>query len=308
MSTLALVLCLAGGTDIEELGRKYDFTWTCDPGTGRHVIKADGLTLVVVPGMSLALLNGTPTRLVSPAVIENGRLRLPPDLTDRIKAEAAVKASKGVDPRVVDRTPPPPKAEAALRGFKIAIDPGHGGIHTGYVGRAHLMEKEINLDVSLELREILASWGATVIMTRQSDRHLDTRIDEDLDERVDMVNAARPDLFLSIHTNGVANPEPRGYEVWVPKNATGGRAAASDEIADLIRRELRKVWGSEDRGTKDEKNLRVLNGTRAPAALVELEFVSNPWVERKLNDPAVRRQLAEAIGEAVRSWCLRRIR
>jgi N-acetylmuramoyl-L-alanine amidase len=63
------------------------------------------------------------------------------------------------------------------------------------------------------------------------------------------------------------------------------------------------VWGaSEDRGTKDEHNLRVLKGTRCPAALVELEFVSNPGVERLLSQPGKQRDLAAAIAEAARKW------
>jgi N-acetylmuramoyl-L-alanine amidase len=184
----------------------------------------------------------------------------------------------------------------------IAIDPGHGGIHTGGKGNNGLMEKDINLGVALNLRDLLQSWGAQVVMTRQNDRHFDTQVDEDLDARVHIVNSAQPHLFLSIHTNYVPTPGPRGFEVWVPR-CTGARDRDSRALAELLRDQLGGVWGAnEDRGTKDEHNLRVLKGTHCPAALVELEFVSNPGVERLLGQPGKQHDLAAAIGTAVRKW------
>jgi N-acetylmuramoyl-L-alanine amidase len=80
------------------------------------------------------------------------------------------------------------------------------------------------------------------------------------------------------------------------------RGAASRDLAALIRSELGNVWDSEDRGTKSEHNLRVLKQTHCPAALVELEFVSNPQAERLLASREHRSKLALSLGEAVRRW------
>ena len=189
-----------------------------------------------------------------------------------------------------------------LAGTTIAIDPGHGGMHTGGKGNNGLLEKDINLGVALNLRDLLQSLGAQVVMTRQTDRHFDAQVDDDLDARVHIVNTAHPDLFLSIHTNYVPTPGVRGFEVWVPR-CTGARDRDSRALADLLRDQLGGVWGpNEDRGTKDEHNLRVLKGTHCPAALVELEFVSNPGVERMLGQPGKQHDLASAIAAAVRRW------
>jgi N-acetylmuramoyl-L-alanine amidase len=145
-------------------------------------------------------------------------------------------------------------------------------------------------------------------MTRTQDGHFDNQVDDDLDARVQIVNAAKPDLFLSIHTNYVANAAPRGFEVWVPR-CNGQRNQQSRDLADFVRGELRAVWGaSEDRGTKDDHNLRVLKGTHCPAALVELEFISNPAVERQLGQPSKQRDLAMAIAEAATNWAARHLR
>jgi N-acetylmuramoyl-L-alanine amidase len=303
---LGLWLGAAGSPDLEELGRRYDISWTCDPATGRHTIEADCLKIVAAPGFGVAIVNGAPVKLSAPATLIGGRLILPPELAERIEREAAVKGPPSMltmRPKPATPAPRPPKSMPAC---KIVIDPGHGGLHTGYVGRGGLMEKDVNLDVSLELAKILEDMGATVVLTRTTDRHFHSQVDDDLDERIRIVNSIRPDLFLSIHGNGVSNPEPRGFEVWVPKNARGPRDRDSREIAQFIRGELGGVWGREDRGTKDERNLRVLNGTSCPAALVELEFVSNPWVERQLARRETRVKLAEALGESVWKWILRR--
>ncbi len=293
-------------TDLDEMGRRYDVTWTCDPATGRHMIEADCLKIVAAPGLHVAIVNGAPVKLASPAALVGGRFILPAELAVMIEREAAVKAPPSLLPPKVAPPAAPPAARRSLPPCKIVIDPGHGGVHTGYVGRRGLMEKDVNLAVSLELARILREWGAAVILTRSDDRHFYPQVDDDLDERVRIVNSHRPNLFLSIHANGVANPGPRGFEVWVPKNARGSRDRESREIARLIRGELQDVWGNEDRGTKDEKNLRVLGGTNCPAALVELEFVSNPWVEERLARREVRVKMAEAIAEAVWRWFVRR--
>jgi len=212
---------------------------------------------------------------------------------------APATASAPPRPAVAKPAPAPPRP---LLDRTIALDPGHGGPFTGAVGRAGLMEKDINLDVALQVRDLLESWGAKVVMTRTSDHSTSETLDADLTERCRVVNRARPDVFLSIHTNFTQNPVPHGFEVYVPKNAPGGRDRDSRMLAGLLRERLGDVWGSCDRGTKDDRNLHVLNGTLAPAVLVELEFVSNPRIEEQLASPSVRRDLADGIAKATLGW------
>jgi N-acetylmuramoyl-L-alanine amidase len=308
MSILIALSLAAGGVDLEDLSRRCYFTWTSDAGTERHVIKGERLTVAFVPGLDTAVVNGVPVKLILPPTIEAGRVKLPLDLANRVE-EGCPFPAKPPPPakELVKRPPPPPSAPPppVLPRCRIVIDAGHGGIHTGFVGRTGLMEKDINLDVARELRKILANWGAEVVMTREDDRHFSSNIDEDLGCRVEIVNRANPDLFLSVHTNGVErNPAARGFEVWVPL-PLNERGVRSRQLAELIRGELGGVWGSEDRGTKDEHNLRVLKGTHCPAALVELEFVSNRAAEAQLSSHEHRMKLARALADAAREWLTR---
>jgi len=313
MITLALsLLVLTGIADLDELARRHDVQWTCEAATGRHTLRCGSTTLVFAPGLQSALVNGSPIPLGMPVTVDGGRIKLPPELARYVES-APLRLPPGAMVRtpVVKPVAPPAKEDPKARlmaGVKIAIDPGHGGMHTGGKGNGGLMEKDINLAVALNLQKILVSWGARVVMTRMQDGHFDAQVDDDLDARVHIVNAAKPDLFLSIHTNYVANANPRGFEVWVPR-CGGQRNAQSRDLADLLRKELGDVWGNtQDRGTKDDHNLRVLKGTSCPAALVELEFVSNPGVERQLGNPERQRELAMAIAEAAHNWALRNLR
>lgn len=308
MSILVMLLSLEAGVDLDALARRYDFAWKVDSATGRHTIHSGELTLVVAPGMKTALVNGKPRQLKHAPVISAGLLKLPEELAGLVKKNANVPEGllRPLPRRMPVAKKTTPKPNRKIPPCKIVIDPGHGGKYTGYVGRAGVMEKDINLEVSLKLAKLLESWGATVIMTREEDRHFSAELYEDLAHRVSVVNQENPDLFLSIHTNGVKNPSPRGFEIWVPKNARGSRDSESRRAARLLRAGLVDVWGPEDRGTKDQSNFYVLRNTRCPATLVEIEFVSNPFVERRLALSSVRTKIAEVIAESVRKWAVQR--
>jgi N-acetylmuramoyl-L-alanine amidase len=301
----ACLLFLSGIGDLDDLAKRHDIQWSCDAATGRHTIRSGSTTLVFAPEFRSALVNGMPITLFTPVTIENGRIKLPPELT-RLIENAPLRSARPIvtAPRTSAPAPAPEPSprKGTLSGVRIAIDAGHGGIHTGGKGQTGLMEKDINLGVALFLQKILESWGARVTMTRTADVNFATHVDDDLDARVNIVNGSRPDLFLSIHTNYVSTPGPRGYEVWVPR-CNGQRDRQSRALAELLRGELGDVWGqNQDRGTKDDHNLRVLKGTACPAALVELEFVSNREVERQLGRSSKQQELAMAIAEAARNW------
>ncbi len=99
-----------------------------------------------------------------------------------------------------------------LRGRRIVLDPGHGGFFPGALGVDSLTEKEVNLGVALDLRDLLAAAGAQVLMTRDTDRDYltpaDSSLRADLAERVRRANAFAPDLFVSVHHNADPGGSP----------------------------------------------------------------------------------------------------
>ncbi|MBI2932671.1 MAG: N-acetylmuramoyl-L-alanine amidase [Planctomycetes bacterium] len=286
--------------DLETLAQRYGLTRVTDSATGREILRDRSVTLVLAPGLATVLWNGQARPLPRPVRIAAGRVVVPPEVEELLSGRTPralptpTPAIAKTAPRSVGRTPRP---------FRIVVDAGHGGRHTGGKGRHGLLEKDVVLDVALRLRELLQSYGVDVVMTRTTDAHFDFEVDDDLARRVDIANRARPDFFLSIHANWVIGPQARGFEVYVPRHMERSRSG-SLWMAREIESQFKDHLDTENRGVK-EAGFRVLRGTRAPAVLVELEFISNLQGERELGDPAHRRKLAGLLFEAVKRYISR---
>lgn len=186
-----------------------------------------------------------------------------------------------------------------LAGKRIAIDPGHGGPDTGAVGPTGLTEKEVNLSISLTLRERLETAGAEVVLTRYTDTAVTPGSDTsgELEARVQVSEAARADVFVSIHNNAVGSGDPRraaGTETyyWTPM---------SHLLAANLQHELVGAMGTRDRFVSWQR-FYVLRSFDCPRALVECAFMSNPEEEKKLKDPAFLAKAAHGILEGLRSY------
>ncbi len=105
--------------------------------------------------------------------------------------------------------------------FTVVIDAGHGGKDPGARG-ARINEKAINLAVALRLGSFIEqrSEGVKVIYTRKTDRFIE------LDERADIANRNKADLFISIHTNAVK----RGSTVQGTETYTLGLARTDENL------------------------------------------------------------------------------
>ncbi|MDI6604506.1 MAG: N-acetylmuramoyl-L-alanine amidase [Thermoanaerobacteraceae bacterium] len=144
----------------------------------------------------------------------------------------------------------------------IAIDPGHGGKDPGAVG-AHLLEKDINLNISLKLREILVQRNIDVIMTRDKDVMLE------LQPRCDIANNSKADYFISIHANSFKDSDAKGTETYAfSKNSIGNK------LADHVQKAIVSTLNTVDRGVKFA-NFYVLRYTDMPAILIETAFITN---------------------------------
>lgn len=88
-------------------------------------------------------------------------------------------------------------AQTNVHPFVVVLDPGHGGKDYGAIGKV-TNEKTINLEVALKIKKLLRDYdGIEVVMTRSTDKFLS------LQERADIANAAKGDLFVSVHVNSV---------------------------------------------------------------------------------------------------------
>lgn len=174
-----------------------------------------------------------------------------------------------------------------LQGAVIVVDPGHGGADPGAVVSG-TEEKGIVLQIALSLKQMLEQQGATVILTRSKDEDLGGRIKEELAKRVQIVGQHQAMAFVSVHANK-DSCRCWGAQTFYQRNG----APAGKELALAIQNRLRKLTPTTR--TALAADYFVLRTSPAPAAMVEVGFLSDGAERQRLKDPAYQRTLAAAV-------------
>ncbi|MBL95327.1 MAG: N-acetylmuramoyl-L-alanine amidase [Magnetovibrio sp.] len=211
---------------------------------------------------------------------------------------------------------------------KIVIDPGHGGVDPGAIGRAGTYEKYITLGFGRELVRALRKSGRyEAVLTRDRDKYIPLR------KRVAIAREARADLFISLHADSIKNKNIRGVSVYTLSETASDKEAAelaakenkadlifgkdfnnenpevtnilidlaqretmnrSARFANLLILELRKSTEILRR-THRFAGFRVLKAPDVPSILLELGFLSNRRDEVNLRSKKYRRKISAAI-------------
>ena len=184
----------------------------------------------------------------------------------------------------------------------IFIDAGHGGKDVGAVGELDGMkiyEENINLTISLLVRDELEKRGFTVVMSRETDVFIE------LAERVDMANAAKADMFVSLHCNS-AVPAAYGTRILYTDRSVsykkikfaGYFEKAIEEFANLYDKMRKDVFVRSD---KEESGyyLAVLRDTNMPSILIEMGFITNESDLRLFLNESWQHDIAYAIADAI---------
>jgi N-acetylmuramoyl-L-alanine amidase len=216
-----------------------------------------------------------------------------------------------------------------LKLSRVVIDAGHGGHDTGSIGPTGFTEKELVLDVAKRLKALIEEqMGAEVVLTRDSDTFVA------LENRTQLANQEKADLFISIHANSSPEKTVRGVETFFLNLNTQSRDAlatatrenaASDkkihELQDILQKivlndkadesrelamhvqtamSIRTNAGS-NRGVKQAPFV-VLVGATMPSVLAEISFISNPDEEKRLKTPEYRQKIAESLYQGIKSY------
>ena len=229
-----------------------------------------------------------------------------------------------------------PQAVAQKKGkekpFTVVIDPGHGGVDPGALGRKS-KEKDINMNVSKLLASMIDDKypEVKVIFTRTTDVKIP------LVQRADIANKADADLFISIHSNAAKSKSANGCETFTlgAGSSVEAKAAAmyenevilseenfeeiykgfdprssesyiifelirnhdmelSAEIAQMVQVGMVKESKLNNRGVSSAGFL-VLHRTVMPSILVELGFISNIKDENLIASKEGQKKLAKGI-------------
>lgn len=175
-------------------------------------------------------------------------------------------------------------AEKTGKGLRVILDPGHGGLDPGALGPSGSKEKDVVLDISLRLRDLLVAVGCEVFMTRDEDRYVE------FPERVRLAKEGKGDVFLSIHANAFRFQEACGTETFYHPDKQSSRL-----LAEALQESLMKELGRTDRGVKTRRDLFVLRESSIPTALVEVAFINHPDEEKLLREPEFRQRCAQGL-------------
>ena len=155
-------------------------------------------------------------------------------------------------------------SNAQLSGFKVSLDPGHGGTDSGAVGSdgsAYPNEEHTVLEGGLMLRDRLIAAGATVTMTRTTDWK------PGITDRANHFTNENPDAAISIHLNSFISTSTGTESLYYHASA----------LAKSIQPKLVEQMGFSDRGIKYRNDLGVLKcSSSVPVTLSEGCFISNP--------------------------------
>lgn len=189
------------------------------------------------------------------------------------------------------------QAGPTLVGRTVVIDPGHGGTDPGVVvpdGPLRWSEADIVHDLASRLEGRLAAAGVRVQLTRgPSPRTCLPDAD-----RAQLANSLGADVFISLHTDGHANPEADGVATYHYGTNNGVTSATGERLAGLVQREIVARTGLRDCRTH-AKAWDLLRLTRMPAVRVEVGYLTSPADRGRLVDPRFRDRVVEAIVAAV---------
>ncbi len=189
----------------------------------------------------------------------------------------------------------------------IVIDPGHGGIDGGS-SHNDLLEKNINLEVSLKLKKILSDKNIRVVMTRDKDISLESKSDlkssryrRDLNARKSIINKNNAELFVSIHVNA----HPKNTKVQGVQVIHYPESKDSEHLAKEISDSINKIVFNEFLKTEQIKaevltgNFYVLRESKSPGVIVEIGFITTPEDRELIQNEDYQYKMATAIAQGI---------
>ncbi len=191
---------------------------------------------------------------------------------------------------------------SSLKGAVIMLDPGHGGIDGGAAcvvkATGFENEKDINLSIATKIKELLEAEGATVIMTRTSDKWVCYT------DRNNFVRDRNPDMYISIHCDSSSSASATGTSAFYYRAYSQPLAkAVHNRLVDAYKD---KIYADSpdikiDRGTNFDA-FRVIRVEECPSILVEYGFVSNTGECETLQKAENRDILAQATVDGIKDY------
>lgn len=178
--------------------------------------------------------------------------------------------------------------------YFILLDPGHGGTDPGAIDDpSGTKEVDIIMPIQRLLEQRLKAMGFRVQKTNNT---VDSYVE--LQDRTNMSNSLKPDVFISIHANKADSKSAQGLEVYYYETSAKepNQKEFGEEVVKAIESQIGKT-----RGLKKEKFF-VIKNTIAPAILIETGFISNDTERTLLLDPNYQSKIVDGIIEGIENF------
>lgn len=189
------------------------------------------------------------------------------------------------------------RASLPLTGKTVILDIGHGGDDPG-TSYQNILEKDLNLAIGLELEKELSRNGASVILTREGDYDLSSpnahrRKKSDFDNRIDLINKSKANVYLSIHINYLEDTSYYGGQIFY-------YGEDNKKLAEFLQSEFNTI--SYPRSIKPMPNIYMYRRLKIPGVLVECGFISNKKEREKLITPAYQKEIAKVLTQGLANY------
>lgn len=175
--------------------------------------------------------------------------------------------------------------------MKAKVSSGTQGVSTG------IPEYELNLVVSMYLKEELLARGYEVIMIRETHD-----IDISNVERAQVANEANADAFIRVHANSSTNSAAKGVLTicQTPDNPYNSEWYEENRrLSDVVLEEVVEATGAKKREVWETDTMTGINWTTVPTTILEMGFMSNPEEDELLATEEYRRKIAVGVANAI---------
>ena len=190
----------------------------------------------------------------------------------------------------------------------IVLDAGHGGIDPGAMNKDKtVLEKDINLQITMKIKELIEASGGNVILTRDKDVSLyeegnnkttRQKYNENLKNRKKIIENSQADMFISIHLNSFEDSKYYGAQTFYPAGKEDGKS-----LAQIIQTELKRVAdNTNNREIKPREDLYLIKENQMPSVLIECGFLSNENEAKLLADEEYQEKIAWAIYVGIQKY------
>ena len=189
----------------------------------------------------------------------------------------------------------------------IVLDAGHGGMDGGCTSATGVCEKGINLNILLNLRDMLITYGYEVEVTRDTDISIhDSGIEgianqksSDMDNRLALFNKHKNAICVSIHQNQFTDSKYSGAQMFY--SATNSK---SQKLAEILQKKFVAYLQPENqRETKlCGKELFLCYFSENPTVMAECGFLSNPEEAEKLNTEEYQKEVAFTLFSGINEY------